>query len=76
MGLPYVTARASAVAEILEDGKTGFFVNPADPKDLADRILELKNNPILLDQVSKNELALFKEKFSPKVLAENILNLL
>jgi glycosyltransferase involved in cell wall biosynthesis len=73
MGLPYVTAKASAVAEILEDNKTGFFVHTADWQDLASKILQLKNSPALLEQVSKNEINLFKEKFSPKVLAENIL---
>ena len=42
MGLPYVTARTPAISEILKDSISSLFVNAADPKDLAEKILILK----------------------------------
>ena len=34
-GLPVVACRAAAVPEIVEDGRTGFLVNPRSPDELA-----------------------------------------
>ena len=34
-GLPVVACRAAAVPELVEDGRTGFLVNPGSPDELA-----------------------------------------
>jgi glycosyltransferase involved in cell wall biosynthesis len=75
LGIPYITARAEGISEILTDGESCLMVNPADPEDLADKILQLKNNPKLADRMTKNGLELFKNKFNTKTLAYEIMSI-
>ena len=76
LGLPYVTARAKGISEILRDGENCFMTNPADPKDLSDKILYLKNNPDLMAKIGRNGYDLYNKKFRPDILAKKIISLL
>jgi glycosyltransferase involved in cell wall biosynthesis len=76
LGLPYVTARTKPIEEIMTEGETCLFVNPADPRDLSEKILKLKDDPRLGEEMSKKGLQLFQHKFTPKVLASQILQLI
>lgn len=73
MGLPYITSRTPAVSEILEDGVSALFVSIADSKDLADKILEIKNDSDLAKKIAENGMALYNSKLAPSVLAKEIL---
>ena len=44
-GTPVVAARIGAVAEIVEDGRTGVHFNPSDPEDLAQKLAWVRANP-------------------------------
>jgi phosphatidyl-myo-inositol dimannoside synthase len=44
-GKPAVGGRSGGVADAVEDGVTGFLVDPADPGDLAEKILILLEDP-------------------------------
>ena len=44
MGLPYITGKNMAISELLTDRENCLMVSNADSRDLADKILELKNN--------------------------------
>jgi len=44
-GRPVVATRSGGPEEIIDDGRTGFLVPPADPESLAQRICELLANP-------------------------------
>ncbi len=76
MGLPYITGRAMGILELLMDGKTCLMTNLADPQDLADKILELKNNPILAKKIGSAGLTLYKEKLTPRIPAGQIITLI
>lgn len=76
MGLPYVTAKTPPVVEILKNEESVLFVNQADPGDLAQKILLLKNSPELAAAIGQNGRRLFEEKFTPKILAKEIISLL
>jgi glycosyltransferase involved in cell wall biosynthesis len=73
LGLPYVTGRAGGAQDLLTDKENCLMVNPADPQDLADKILELKNNPVLAKKISEAGITLYKNKLTPKILAGQIL---
>jgi glycosyltransferase involved in cell wall biosynthesis len=73
LGLPYITGRAKGVEELLTDGENCLMTNLGDPQDLADKILKLKNDPLLSKKIADNGLALYKEKLTPKILAGQIL---
>ena len=47
MGLPYLTGEAKGVKEVFTNKVDCLFAKPGDPNDIAEKILELKNNPEL-----------------------------
>ncbi len=72
MGLPYLTARSVGVAEILTPDKDCLMVKPDNPVALAEGLRQLKNDHELLVIIGKNGLDLYRQKFRPTVLAEQI----
>jgi len=74
--LPYINGNALGIKELLEDRKNCLLVNLADPKDLAKKIMELKNNPRLRKKLAENGYKLYKEKLNPKVLGRELLNII
>lgn len=73
MKLPYLTGTNRGVMEILKDGETCFTVPPGDYRELAREILELKDNPTELDRVAENACQLYRREFTPKILAQKII---
>ncbi len=51
LGKPIVASRIGGIPEMIEDGKNGFLVNPQDPKDFSQKILEILNNKSLAEQM-------------------------
>ena len=76
LGLPYITARSKGISEILKDGMNCLMVNPDDPKDLAEKILYIKNNPNLAQKMANEGLALHRDNFTPDILSKQIIYLL
>lgn len=76
LGLPYLTAETLGVREILKDGENCLMCQPADPEDLVAKILYLKNNPDVLEKIGDNGHQLYLQKFTPKILASQILQII
>lgn len=76
MKLPYITGRAEGISELLTDGQNCLMVNLADPNDLADKILKIKNNPELAKKITENGYLLYEEKLKPEVLAKELINII
>lgn len=76
LGLPYITARAQGISELLKDGSDCLMVNPGDPQDIAAKILMLKNDQRLREQIAANGLVTFANKASEKVLAREIVDII
>lgn len=74
--LPYVTARTKPIGEILKDGESCVFVNPADSKDLAKKIIYLKNNKEVLNRMGDNGYKIYQNEFTPKKLTSYIISAL
>jgi len=70
VGKPHLTLKTDAMSEAFEDNKDIFFVEDINPKTLANRVVELKNNPQLVKRVGQNALKSYEEKLSNKKAKE------
>ncbi|MBQ0090425.1 MAG: glycosyltransferase family 4 protein [Prevotellaceae bacterium] len=55
--------------DMVEKGDCGFFVNPDDPKELADKLIEIKDNKELLEKWGKNARILSETVYDKKILS-------
>jgi len=62
--LPVVVTSAGGMEELVRDGETGLVVKPADPNDLATKIMLFLNNPFLAKDLGRAAQAFVSEKFS------------
>ena len=72
-GLPVIAPRVGGMVEIIQDGKTGFLVNPNDPHDLALAILKLLNSPDLRAAMGKAGRQRVSEVFTWDRIVERLL---
>lgn len=71
-----ITGRTPAVIELLTDRKNVLLCNMADAVDLANKILELKNNNELRESIAKQGYDLFKSKLTPRMASAELLILI
>ncbi len=71
-----ITARTPAMEEFLTDGENVLFSKIGDSRDLADKILELKNDPVLRNKIAENGYKLYLKKLTPKVLGAKLLEII
>lgn len=76
LGLPYITGKSAAVQELLIDGESVLFTELANPKDLADKILFLKNNTNIAEKIAAAGSYIYKSQLIPKKLGEIILDII
>jgi len=76
-GLPVVSTKVGGLAEILEDGENGFFINsvPPDPNEIADKITKLISDPNLIKKISKNNILKAKNNYDVKIITKKIENI-
>lgn len=74
-GLPLVVVRSSSATEVLEEDKTALFFDPLEPKQIAEKIKFLVDNPQAYDHIAKAGQAYVKENQSWKKYAEETLKL-
>jgi glycosyltransferase involved in cell wall biosynthesis len=54
VGRPVIGSNVGGIPEWLDDGKTGFLVEPKNSEQIAKKVIELLSNKDLLEQMSKN----------------------
>ena len=69
-----ITRKSKAIDELLTNNENVMLVNPADPKDLADKILELRRNQDLRSKIAENGYRLFKEKLTAKKVVRGMID--
>lgn len=65
-GLPVIASRIGALADIVQDGKTGLLFDPLDAEDLAEKIRWVELHPREMEQMGKNAREQYEREFSPQ----------
>jgi len=66
-GLPVITSRLGAMAELIEDGLTGLFAEPGDAADLADKISWANANPAAMREMGQAARHHYEQKYTGDV---------
>ncbi len=73
-GVPVVATQVGGVVDIIEDGKNGLLVPPADPKSMADAIMRIFKDTQLAQSLAQNAYAKVKEKYNIELMVKNTLD--
>lgn len=65
-GLPVIASRIGALAELIEDGKTGLLFEACNATDLASKMQWALQNPEKMRQMGQNARALYQAKYTPE----------
>jgi glycosyltransferase involved in cell wall biosynthesis len=63
-GLPVVAYDMGGVQDAVEDGETGYLVEPGNVELLKERVQQIQENSQLREQLSKNALLKAKKEFT------------
>lgn len=63
-----ISADTDAIKEVFKDRESILLCRPGDPKDLAEKIMELKNNPELKEKISRNAYLAFQKAARSELL--------
>jgi glycosyltransferase involved in cell wall biosynthesis len=75
-GLPIVAARAGALPELIDAGRTGLLCAPADPADLAACLRRLLDDPALCASLGSAARAEALARFAPEIYAASLTGIL
>lgn len=71
-GKAVITEESPGAKELLEDGITALFACPADAGNLAEKILQLKNDSALCRRIAAEGHRLFLDNLTPKILGKQL----
>jgi glycosyltransferase involved in cell wall biosynthesis len=75
MAKPVVASKVGGLIETVEDGKTGFLVEPRQPQALAEAINRLLREPALQRQMGQQARLRVEDRFSREQMIINTENL-
>ena len=64
MKLPVIASRVGGIPELISDGKTGLLVNPGNPDEITDAVLNLLENSKIRREMGRRAREAAKKKFS------------
>lgn len=76
MGLPVITTNVGGLGEMVHEGEDGFIVPTSSPELLANRIMQLKSNPALLQEFKRNARRHAEKDFDIVKIGARIVDLL
>lgn len=71
-GKPIIVNSAGWTKDMVEQGNCGFYVDPEKPEELADKLIEVKDNKELLGTWGKNARKLSIEKYDRNILTAQV----
>lgn len=66
-GKPVIASKLGAMAELIEDGKTGLLFEPGNSEDLARKVMHAFENPDLCRRMGLNARAEYEAKYTAKI---------
>lgn len=72
--LPLVTTAVGGIADYAVDGKTAWIVPVENPRAIADKVLEIVNNPEKAKSISENARKMVEEEYDWNKIAEKMKN--
>lgn len=75
-GLPTIGGRHGGVPEAIVDGETGYLVDPHNPSEIAERIVQLIENPGLRRKMGERGRKRVLEQFTAQKMARNTVRML
>ena len=72
VGKPAVAPAVGGIPEVIEDGLNGVLVQPRDPEKLAEKILEILQDPILRSKMSRNAAQAVQERFNLQEMVRRV----
>jgi glycosyltransferase involved in cell wall biosynthesis len=73
VGVPVVGARVGGVPEMIEDGKTGFLVDPYNTREIAEAVLRILSDQNLARSMSQQAKEIARQRFMASVVCEQTL---
>lgn len=74
-GTPVVATRVGGNPELIDHGRTGFLVQPEDAKDLAANLLNLLNDPAMMQQFGRQAAERVRQHFSMEQMVDRYTDL-
>ena len=71
-GLPVVTTNVGGIPEMIEDGKNGFLVEPANSRALADRILYYLEHPAVASEMGRLARRNIEDHFDWRLIVKKV----
>ncbi|HNW39031.1 MAG TPA: lipopolysaccharide heptosyltransferase II [Candidatus Omnitrophota bacterium] len=72
-GVPVVATKVGGVIDIIEDGKNGLLVPPADAKSMAEAAMRIYKDAQFAKELAENAYAKVKEKYNVELMVKNTL---
>lgn len=66
VGRPVIASNVGGTPEWLEDGKTGYLVEPRNPKQIAEKVIKLLSNRKLMEKMGRNARKKVEKEFDIK----------
>lgn len=75
LGVPVIACNVGGLSSLIEDGRTGFLVPANDPYKIADLVIQLYNDPSLLQTISNNAIATARKRHDKAVIRNSLISI-
>ena len=72
MKKPVVASDAGSISEVVINNQTGLLISPKDPRSIADKVIELYNNPLTRVCFGNNARSFIEGKHTMEIMVEKI----